>query len=106
MHVTWKRRGTFYYLNDFQHCEDISTLQSQFGSEVFLFTQIVLLLYVIFILSLLPAKMYEDSYSAYETALEWLAPTDGEKSHILVAMAAVAYKCQGVEDCKSLLFRW
>jgi len=66
----------------------------------------VLLLYVIFILSLLLAKRYEDSYAAYETALEWLAPTDGEKSHILVAMAAVAYKCQGVEDCKTLLFQW
>lgn len=51
------------------------------------------------------AKRYEDSYSAYETALVWLAPTDGEKSHILVAMAAVAYKCQGVEDCKTLLFQ-
>ena len=70
------------------------------------FVHTVLLLYVIFILSLLPAKRYEDSYAAYETALEWLAPADGEKSHILVAMAAVAYKCQGVEDCKTLLFQW
>jgi hypothetical protein len=59
-----------------------------------------------FILSLLPAKRYEDSYAAYETALEWLAPTDGEKSNVLVAMAAVAYKCQEVEDCKTLLFQW
>ncbi|PNF23763.1 hypothetical protein B7P43_G16832 [Cryptotermes secundus] len=51
------------------------------------------------------AKMYEDSYAAYETALEWLAPTDGQKSHILVAMAAVAYMCQGLEDSKTLLFQ-
>jgi superkiller protein 3 len=55
---------------------------------------------------LFSAKKYEDSYAAYETALEWLAPTDGQKSHILVAMAAVAYMCQGLEDSKTLLFQW
>lgn len=59
-----------------------------------------------FIHALFSAKMYEDSYAAYETALEWLAPTDGQKSHILVAMAAVAYMCQGLEDSKTLLFQW
>lgn len=46
-HVTQKRRGIFDYLSDCLHCEDISTLWNQFGSEVFLFTPIVLLLYVI-----------------------------------------------------------
>ncbi|PSN51235.1 Tetratricopeptide repeat protein 37 [Blattella germanica] len=52
------------------------------------------------------ANKYQESYSAYETALEWLAPTDGMKSHILVAMAAMAYMFQGVEDSKTLLFQW
>jgi superkiller protein 3 len=59
-----------------------------------------------FIHALFSAKKYEDSYAAYEAALAWLAPTDGQKSHILVAMAAVAYMCQGLEDSKTLLFQW
>nr|CAD7400214.1 unnamed protein product [Timema poppensis] len=52
------------------------------------------------------AEKYEDSYVAYETALEWLAPDDGFKSHVLVAMAAMTYMFQGVEDSKILLFQW
>ncbi|XP_069681678.1 tetratricopeptide repeat protein 37 [Periplaneta americana] len=51
------------------------------------------------------ANQYEDSYASYETAMEWLAPTDGFKSHIFVAMAAMAYMCQGAEDSKTLLFK-
>nr|CAD7589451.1 unnamed protein product [Timema genevievae] len=51
------------------------------------------------------AEKYEDSYVAYETALEWLAPDDGFKSHVLVAMAAMTYMFQGVEDSKILLFQ-
>ncbi|XP_063225938.1 superkiller complex protein 3 [Bacillus rossius redtenbacheri] len=51
------------------------------------------------------AEKYEDSYITYETALEWLAPDDGAKSHVLVAMAAMTYLFQGVEDCKILLFQ-
>ncbi|XP_067002861.1 tetratricopeptide repeat protein 37 [Anabrus simplex] len=51
------------------------------------------------------AEKYQDSYNAYETILHWLAPDDGLKSHVLVAMAAMAYIFQGVEDSKTLLFQ-
>lgn len=52
------------------------------------------------------AEIYDESYSTYETALEWLAPDDCKKSHILVAMASIAYMFHGPEDAKTLLFQW
>lgn len=51
------------------------------------------------------AKFYEDSYSSYETTLEWFASDTEMKSHILVAMAAVVYLHQGHEDAKILLMQ-
>lgn len=52
------------------------------------------------------AKQYEESYSVYEKALQWLANSDSEKSLILVAMSAMVYTFQGENDTKSLLFQW
>lgn len=50
--------------------------------------------------------MYQESYTAYESAWHWLAQDDAQKSHILVAMAAMAYKFQGPDGAKSQLFKW
>lgn len=53
-----------------------------------------------------PAKQYQESYSVYESALNWLASSDAEKAMILVAMSAMVYTFQGESDAKSLLFQW
>merc|ERR1711952_612172 len=47
----------------------------------------------------------EASYQAYDSCLHWLADQDGLKSHILVAMGNLAYKVEGMEAAKTLLFR-
>ena len=52
------------------------------------------------------AKNYEESYSVYESALEYLASNETEKSLILVAMSAMIYIFQGESDAKELLFQW
>lgn len=46
-----------------------------------------------------------EAYSTYQSALEWLAPDDAHKSHILVAMAGVVYTYQGHQDAKLLLMQ-
>ncbi|XP_046996555.1 tetratricopeptide repeat protein 37 [Schistocerca americana] len=51
------------------------------------------------------AEKYEESYETYDSVLHWLASDDGLKSHVLVAMATMAYKFQGVEDSKTLLLQ-
>ena len=50
---------------------------------------------------------YQDSYQAYDSCLHWLTSDDqdGLKSHILVAMGNLAYKVEGMEAAKTLLFR-
>ncbi len=57
-------------------------------------------------LSYFRAKNYEESYSTYQSAVEWLAQSDGEKSSVLVAMAGMVYAFQGDKDAKMLLFQW
>lgn len=52
------------------------------------------------------AGQYEDAYGVYESALQLLAQTDGQRSQTLVAMSAIVYKFQGEQDAKSLLFQW
>lgn len=52
------------------------------------------------------AEQYEESYTVYESALNWLAANDQEKAFILIAMAAMVYKFQGEADAKTLLFQW
>ncbi|XP_071441528.1 superkiller complex protein 3 [Hetaerina americana] len=53
----------------------------------------------------LKGERYEDSYAAYETALKWMVNLPDEwKSHILVAMAAVAYKVHP-DITQTLLFQ-
>lgn len=52
------------------------------------------------------AEEFEESYSIYTSALEWLAQTDVQKSSILIAMAAMVYTFQGENDAKTLLFQW
>lgn len=56
-------------------------------------------------LSLYKCENHEESFAIYSTALQWLANNDGEKSELLVAMASMAYKFQGIDDCKTLLFQ-
>nr|XP_031849957.1 tetratricopeptide repeat protein 37 [Nomia melanderi] len=51
------------------------------------------------------AGRYEESYSAYETALDSFANSETEKAYTLCAMAAIAYTFQGVHDAKTLLFQ-
>ena len=48
---------------------------------------------------------YQASYQAYESCLHQLADNDGLKSHILVAMGSLAYKVEGMEAAKTLLFQ-
>lgn len=52
------------------------------------------------------AKQYENSYAAYESALEYLANSESEKALILVALSSMVYVFQGENDAKSLLFQW
>lgn len=52
------------------------------------------------------AKMYEESYATYQSAVEWLASSDEEKASVLVAMSAMVYAFQGEKDAKMLLFQW
>lgn len=52
------------------------------------------------------AKQYENSYAAYENALELLANSHTEKQLILVALSSMVYVFQGENDAKSLLFQW
>lgn len=50
-------------------------------------------------------EMYEEAISIYESALHWLAPDDGMKAQLLVAMAAVTYKLHGPEKAKAYQFQ-
>lgn len=56
-------------------------------------------------LSLFKGTKYQESYSVYENALQWLAKTDSEKSFILIAMSAMIYAFQGDKDAKTVLFQ-
>lgn len=51
------------------------------------------------------AKTYEESYNTYESTLHWLANSETDKANILCAMAAIAYRFQGVDAVKTLLFQ-
>lgn len=55
-------------------------------------------------LGLFKKGLYEESYSAYDTALHWLSNNDMEKADVLVAMAGIMYKFKGPDDAKTLLF--
>ncbi|KPJ06141.1 Tetratricopeptide repeat protein 37 [Papilio machaon] len=55
-------------------------------------------------LALYKKGLYEEAYSAYDTALHWLSNNDNEKADLLVAMAGIAYMYKGVDDAKTLLF--
>jgi superkiller protein 3 len=52
------------------------------------------------------AQQFQESYSVYESVLQWLASTDTEKSLVLVAMSAMVYAFQGEGDAKTVLFQW
>ncbi|CAG5092823.1 Similar to TTC37: Tetratricopeptide repeat protein 37 (Homo sapiens) [Cotesia congregata] len=56
-------------------------------------------------LALFKAARYEESYAAYEAALNWLADDGSDKAHVLCAMASMAYMFQEVDDVKTLLFQ-
>lgn len=49
---------------------------------------------------------YEESYTEYETTLNWLANSDLEKAYVLIAMSAMVYAFQGESDAKTILFQW
>lgn len=55
-------------------------------------------------LALLKKGLYEEAYSAYDTALHWLSNSDNEKADLLVAMAGIVYMYKGADDAKTLLF--
>ncbi|XP_055540464.1 tetratricopeptide repeat protein 37 isoform X2 [Wyeomyia smithii] len=48
---------------------------------------------------------YEESYSEYESTLNWLANTNLEKAYVLIAMSAMVYAFQGESDAKTILFQ-
>lgn len=48
---------------------------------------------------------FEEAYNGYTAALHWLAPDDGHKSHVLVALAALQYKFTNTEEAKELLIQ-
>ena len=48
---------------------------------------------------------FQESYSIYDSCFHWLANKDGLKSDILVAMGILAYKVEGVQSAKTLLFQ-
>ncbi|XP_050293501.1 tetratricopeptide repeat protein 37 isoform X2 [Anthonomus grandis grandis] len=48
---------------------------------------------------------YENSYAAYEQALHWLTDEQTSQSDLLVALASMAYKFQGPDAAKTLLFQ-
>lgn len=52
------------------------------------------------------AGRFEECYETYQKAIEWLASSDEEKAVVLVAMAAMVYAFQGVDDAKMVLFQW
>lgn len=52
------------------------------------------------------ASQFQDSYSVYNLALEWLANNETEKSLILVAMSSMVYAAQGEGDTKGILKQW
>lgn len=55
-------------------------------------------------LALFKKGLYEESYSVYDTALQWLSNDDSEKADLLVGMAGIVYMYKGVDDAKTLLF--
>lgn len=55
-------------------------------------------------LALFKKGLYEESYSAYDTALNWLSNDDDEKADLLVAMSGIIYMFKGADDAKTLLF--
>lgn len=52
------------------------------------------------------AENYESSYAVYESALEWLADNDTDKSLILVALSSMIYAFRGENDAKMALYQW
>ncbi|KAI5637937.1 tetratricopeptide repeat domain-containing protein [Phthorimaea operculella] len=55
-------------------------------------------------LALFKKGLYEESYSAYDTALHWLSNDDDEKADLLIAMAGIVYLFKGADEAKTLLF--
>ncbi|XP_053625223.1 superkiller complex protein 3 [Plodia interpunctella] len=55
-------------------------------------------------LALYKRGLYEESYSVYDTALQWLSNDDEEQADMLVAMAGIMYIFKGAEDAKTILF--
>jgi len=55
-------------------------------------------------LASLKAEKFEDGYSAYGAALQ-LAQEPAQRSHVLTAMATIAFKFQGPDAAKTLLFQ-
>lgn len=50
-------------------------------------------------------KKFEACYETYQRAIEELTSSDGEKANVLVAMAAMVYAFQGLDDAKMVLFQ-
>jgi len=48
---------------------------------------------------------YQESYEVYKSCLHWMAESQAVKSDILVAMGNLAYKVEGPEVAKTLLFQ-
>lgn len=52
------------------------------------------------------AQKYEEAYEIFNSTQEWLAPDDETKAFIFMAMAAMLYGFNQLEECKTLLFQW
>ncbi|XP_034950354.1 tetratricopeptide repeat protein 37 [Chelonus insularis] len=56
-------------------------------------------------LALFKATKYEESYEAYNAALNCLEEVGSDTAHVLCAMASMAYMFQDIDDVKTLLFQ-
>ncbi|XP_066150901.1 tetratricopeptide repeat protein 37 isoform X2 [Euwallacea fornicatus] len=56
-------------------------------------------------LALFRNAQYQESYGSYEQALHWLTEEQASQSELLVALASMAYKFQGPDGAKTILFQ-
>jgi len=49
---------------------------------------------------------YEEALSNYESAIHWLAPDDGWKAQVMVAVAALKYLRNEKKEAQAMLLEW
>ena len=49
---------------------------------------------------------YEEAVNNYESAIHWLAPDDGWKAQVMVAVAALKYLKNEKKEAQAMLLEW